>query len=400
MTRNSPPAGSSIPRTTSLPAKPRPAYKTSFAGPVNFTGGYPISSQIFVPLPGTYPKGFEPRWSIKADQWDKFFLKHKIALNLESNTTAKSVLLKEETAIGIMDYQGRTVLRFDAIGCKCVADLDLPAQKLTLNESPIRFGLSNFRKLQVNPADDPNAPCQNMASFTHGGWAGYITLSANSQSTITMDLLLENYSSPRYRNGMLTYKFFGTNIAIPNQMTADQAIAVKKRDEEREEQRRLAAIAYEKEKEEKARQFELKIKNSLSKVIKEQASFVHAGKSGCLKVDQGVNQVRSVDPGKSFPVYRDIPTDDGSFKRVYAGESRTEDQVTYTPVSYKGHRNTCSSPVTILGISKHRSDKGTIYYEDASIVLNSNEITETLIDIEETYNARTAEVGSTHYFKR
>jgi hypothetical protein len=210
-----------------------------------------------------------------------------------------------------------------------------------------------------------------------------------------MELLLENYSSPRYRNGMLTYKFYGTNIAIPNQMADDQAIAAKKRDE----QRRLAAIAYEKEKEEKARQFELKIKNSLSKVIKEQASFVHAGKSGCLKVDQGFKQVRSVDPGKSFPLYRDIPTDDGSFKRVYAGESRTEDQVTYTPVSYKGHRNTCSSSIIILDISKLRSYEGTIYYEDASIVLNCNEITDTLIDSEETYNSRTAGVGSTHYFK-
>ncbi|NID13446.1 hypothetical protein [Fibrivirga algicola] len=183
---------------------------------LTFNGGYPITNQLYVDINGKYPDGYKPEWRLVGNP-------QKLSTNFESYASNTGGTGKDEILVGLIDYQGKTVLNFKAIRCNCVANFDLPIEKLTLSKIPLRLKLINFRKVQERSMDDPDAPCQNMAAQTQGGWKGFIDLSSDNQGNLTMNLLIENYASPRYRNGALMYKWFENEIAIPNMLTPDKA---------------------------------------------------------------------------------------------------------------------------------------------------------------------------------
>ena len=62
-----------------------------------------------------------------------------------------------------------------------------------------------------------------------GGWAGKITLSANKNGDINMDLMLENYSAERKtRDGgstpsQVSMRYIAKNITVENEMSAEKA---------------------------------------------------------------------------------------------------------------------------------------------------------------------------------
>lgn len=207
---------------------------------------YPLTKNLFVKIEGKYPQGYQPKWRLIGSPQNQ-------ELTFEQYVATRGGAMQTKVPVGIVEYQGKTVLRFRALSaCECVADLQLPNEKLVIGQNPIKIELSSFRKVQQKELDDPNASCQNMAVQTQGGWKGYAILSADEEGNLIMNLRLENYASPRYRNGALMYTWFGNNISISNLMTPDKAAetAIAHENKEKEEKKQAELYAKRQEKRE------------------------------------------------------------------------------------------------------------------------------------------------------
>lgn len=183
--------------------------------PPKFPDGdlFPLTENLFVNISSKYPSGYEPKWRLVGTT-QQLQLNSEVYISKNSKTNTKSI------PFGIVEYQGKTVVRMRALdACECVADIDLPNSKTILTNSPTEFELVNFRKVQLKSLDDPNAACKNMSSYTWGGWKGNITLSSDSEGNIKFDVRLENYSN----KGNLSWLLYGNDIEMPNMVTPNSA---------------------------------------------------------------------------------------------------------------------------------------------------------------------------------
>lgn len=378
----------------------RKNFSTSSPKPITYSGGVELTKQIFIQVPGEYPEGYEPKWIISRNYMRMFSANDPFVVNVDDYLIGNVKKYKQPINPYVIEYQGESVLYFNTSYCKCVAALDIPVEKLTLNNTPIRFGLKNFRKFAESSGDDPNAPCQGLFNYTQGGWAGYITLSADSQGNMEMDIELQNFAAPKFRNGIMTFRYYDTNVSIPLMMSADQAIAHKKREEQLAEEQRLAKIAREKEEAERERLLEIEIKDSYKKVLIQQANYTNVAKSSCLEEAYGSRSSYEKERYYTTPIYRPRYGANGEVignDLVGGGEIAYRDKKIL--VSYKAYKNICDHRVTILGISKKRSKKGTIYYEDASVYLEPGDLTDIYHSkLEKNVNPKDLDVGQSVFF--
>ncbi len=353
---------------------------------LTFDGGYPLTRNIYVNINGEYPNGYQPSWR---------FIGKVQNLELKYENYIDGGTGNQAISFGIVEYQGKTVLKQNAFtecfpACECIADIVLPSSKITLNSTPQRFPLRNFRVI------DSQTPCYPSGGRTSDP-EGYITLSADNNGNITFDFKLKVFykENPYFKlYGKASYLIYGNSLSMPNEMTPDKAILTIQNIRKNEIEDSLATIAYEKRKAEETRLFEMKIKNSYEKV-----SLVHKkynNFSNCIKIDSGSKSESYTDYVYSLVK---IETHGGISGVAYELERRLVPQTNYRTVKYEGFKNNCKIPIVILGIKKLKSPLGTIYYEDASITLEAGEMTDYKIDIENNYNSKLAEVGSIHYFK-
>ena len=175
---------------------------------------YPLTKNLFVNISGVYPSGYEPRWRLVGSP-------QQLQLNSEVYIANRSKSNTQSIPFGIVEYQGKTVVRMRALSaCECVADIDLPNSKTILTNSPASFELINFRKVQVSSLDDPNAACKNMSTYTWGGWKGKIVMSSDEAGNIKFDLRLENFNN----KGNLYWLLFGENLDMSNMVTPNTAV--------------------------------------------------------------------------------------------------------------------------------------------------------------------------------
>jgi hypothetical protein len=183
---------------------------------------FKIAKNLMIDIKGKYPDGYTPKWR---------FINYNSPLNcdVENWLFPSSNINHEQKNMSIGDYNGKALIRWDAfITCECFADILIKDSIAVITEKPQTFELANFRKI-LNERST-GEPCKGGFTWHHdGGWAGKITLSANQNGDILMDLMIENYSQES--NGAATglipsqvsLRYIAKNINVENEMSAEKA---------------------------------------------------------------------------------------------------------------------------------------------------------------------------------
>lgn len=183
-----------------------------------------IAKNLMIDIAGKYPNGYVPRWR---------FINYNSPLNFTmENWINPGANTKQGTKnISIGDYGGKAVLRIDAfILCHCFADIVVKDSVNVLTENPQTFEINNFRRiLNDRSTGEPCMPANN-PNYA-GGWAGKVTLSANKNGDITMDMMLENYTAEKNtRDGVkpsqVAIRYIAKGITVENEMSAEKATAI------------------------------------------------------------------------------------------------------------------------------------------------------------------------------
>jgi hypothetical protein len=194
-----------------------------------------IAKNLQIDIKGKYPLGYNPKWRFIS-------YNHPLSCDVENWLFPRANIHHEDKNLSIGDYNGKAVIRWDAfITCECFADIIVKDSIAVITETPQTFELANFRKI-LNERST-GEPCRGIGSWHHdGGWAGKITLSANQNGDILMDLMIENYSqdhngsSTRYIPSQVSLRYIAKNITIENEMSAEKATE-KVRQEQQDKQR-------------------------------------------------------------------------------------------------------------------------------------------------------------------
>ncbi|RYZ55318.1 MAG: hypothetical protein EOP49_03060 [Sphingobacteriales bacterium] len=144
--------------------------------------------------------------------------------DVESYITKRSALGHNKRRIGFGDYNGKAVLRFGAfIGCDCFAEIVIDDKQNIITETPQTFKVTNFQKIVNEKLTGEK--CRGLNNmYTDGGWEGQVTLSANENGDIKMDLMIENFRLPsRFNEAGVSNRYIAKNITIENEMSAQKA---------------------------------------------------------------------------------------------------------------------------------------------------------------------------------
>lgn len=275
-----------------------------------------IAQNLALDIKGKYPSGYKPKWR---------FINYKSELDfdIENYINKRSELGHGRRSIAIGDYKGKAVLRFGAfIGCDCYAEIVIDEPLNVLTEVPQTFKVTNFQTITNERIT--GEPCRSRSNnmYTDGGWEGKITLSANENGDISMDLLVENYRlASRFSEAGVSYRYIANNIIIENEMSAAKASGI-----------------IEAEKEAKKRQKDYiekttKQANELQKLIAKK--YPQANQKDCFYSSRG-NYISSTTVDKIF-----VDTGD------YAGSSTDYDWSIKTEI-----KNTCNYGLTFIGIQQ------------------------------------------------
>jgi len=164
---------------------------------------FEVLPNLYVNIEGKFDSNYKPKWQ---------FINTSSILNFkfQDNVVQRSLIgdyAKKEVVL--QAYDGRPMVGFSTfINCFCFAEIDIP-NKVVLSETPRMFSLRNFEKL-VNGMPS-GQPCVGLSTHTQGGWDGDITLAANNNGRISMQLVLRN----KNRNGQYAYIYTG-NAVMPN----------------------------------------------------------------------------------------------------------------------------------------------------------------------------------------
>ena len=334
-----------------------------------------IAKNLILNIKGKYPSNYKPIWNCV---WNP----RGIEYNLENNVVKHPIIKTEKIITNLESSDNKATVFFDG----CICDIKLPTQIVTINERPQTFELVNFRSIKNGLVE----PCKQKNPFFKGGWEGKVTLSSNDSGDINMNLIISGFGDSRFKGRYLSYGWSLQNYVLQNQMTPKKALTVltKKRNDRISDS--LDDVARQKVISENYRLFELSIKNSFSKVADIQMKFADKFNMKCLKI---VNESYTIS-GHSEPYSVQL------FDRLGPiGYETRYRWVSPRDVIREGFKNTCTNTIYIKGIKKLVSYAGTVYYEDASIELKQNQMTGGVLNIEENYNPKTAEIGSIHYYK-
>jgi hypothetical protein len=180
-----------------------------------------IAKNLVLDIKGKYPLGYTPKWRFISYKSDLDF-------DVENYIVKRSTLGHGKRSIAISDYNGKAMIRFGAfITCDCYAEIVIKDSQNVITETPQTFKVTNFLKI-VNERIT-GEKCKSLTNNMHtdGGWEGQVTLSANEDGDIKMDLMIENYRlASRFAEAGVSYRYVAKGIIIENEMSAQKAIAI------------------------------------------------------------------------------------------------------------------------------------------------------------------------------
>lgn len=363
-------------------------YQNISISAIDTNKSYKIAEDLYMnigDIKKTYPDGYGPQWAIIRNYAQMDFTKVNYLQNKLTNTATGSLAIGEINGKAYVFFAG-------FLSCNCAAQLLKENEHVLISSNAQSFFVNDFRK--ITPDGKITAePCKLMTGsyYDTKGWNLKISLSIDNQQTLVVSPALTSLTVQQSyinRNGTdMSATWTATDVKLPNLVTPEKAIS----DKRYKEQAKKDAIARQTAMEKRARineaSFELQIKNSLKNVAKQQSQNPKF-KAGCIKIESG--SYYSPPEEDIVPFQTPYSWDEGRWLKNLVGN-------TYR--TYQGLKNVCDTRIVINGITKSRSTQNTIYYEDSSIELSPGEMTNSIIDIEESYNPNTAKVGSTHYFK-
>jgi uncharacterized protein YeeX (DUF496 family) len=177
-----------------------------------------IAKNLMLDIKGKYPAGYNPKWR---------FVSYKSSLDfdVENYVVKRSALGHDRREISIGDYKGKAVLRFGAfITCDCYAEIVIKDTVNVLTATPQTFKVTNFQKIVNEKVTGEKCRSSSNNFYYDGGWEGKITLSADENGDIKMDLLIEVFKPEnRFAEAGVTYRYIANNITIENEMSAEKA---------------------------------------------------------------------------------------------------------------------------------------------------------------------------------
>lgn len=336
-----------------------------------------IAENLVLDIKGEYPEGYKPRWKY----WDIY---NSLTFQMDNYVSPRPLFKTSLNDFSILENNGKAAVRFNG----CIGEIVTKDNVVFLTETPQSFKVINFKK-----AKNPAINCCDGKNRYHADIEGEITLSSNENGDIQVSLVMEEFR-PASRD--VSYRHTVKNLIVKNEMSVERAYALLN-----ERKRSFIADSLEKiataiRLKEESRLFELKINNSLPKLAALQNRYFT--NYNALKIVKGEKEERYTYYESSS---RAVPS--GGFQSN--GSPNYEMETTSTPVTgtrtvqYEGLKNTSNRKLMIKGITKLKSQVGTLYYEDASIELEPGEMTDTLFKIWENYNPSVSEIGSTNYYK-
>lgn len=376
---------------------------------------YKVANDFYIDISdikSKYPQGYNPKWDL---------IDNSGLVNFNMTTYNSKAPEKKEAFVTISEFNGEAYVFLSKFlySSACAGKLVSNGNQVLITERNQSFYVDKFYNYEAKYEYVGNrgkkvykvlsTPCISKSGSVYdaGGWRLNLDISKKENSSLLINAKVESILINEYiisKRGVDFGKRYEIEGKIfENKNTPEQAIATKKRLETEEEQRRLTQIAYENKKKEESRLFEIRIKDSFAALVKEQGSFENS-RYGCLKVESGEREVTTYETVtyQESPRFRDRIGPDGSIVGTDLVEQGIKRDVMVPKKhneSYKGYKNVCSKPVTIMGAKKMQSEKGTIYYVDASVVVDPGEMTEDLLKIEDNYNPKASEIGSIHYYK-
>lgn len=185
-----------------------------------------LAGNLAIDIQGKYPPGYKPKWRFITYSSNLDFL-------MENYITPRSAIGHDKRKIEFGNYNGKAVLRFGAfISCDCYAEIIINDKLNVLTEEKQTFKVTNFQKI-VNERIT-GEPCKGMNNmYTDGGWEGVVTLSANRNGDIAMELVIENFRlASRFSEAGVSYRYIAKDIIIENEMSAEKAVATVKAEQE------------------------------------------------------------------------------------------------------------------------------------------------------------------------
>jgi|GEM_PF-2283426 len=178
---------------------------------------FKIADNLKIDIKGKYPAGYVPKWRF-------IFEKSPLTFDIENYIVKRTNLAHENIPIAITSYNGKAVLRFSAfINAALYADIVIKDSLAVLTQTPQTFKLTNFQQIiNDRPAGQRYVSTNN--NYFAGGFEGKITLSANENGDITMNLLIEAFNGgSRFKEAGVSYRYLANNVNIENQMSAEKA---------------------------------------------------------------------------------------------------------------------------------------------------------------------------------
>lgn len=337
-----------------------------------------IGENLALDIKGIYPNNFKPSWkNINGYSHIEFDFENYIASRLSPT---------EINDFSLYELKSKAMVYFNG----CVGEVVINSQSVILSDEPKTFRITNFK----NAYNMENNCCNGKENIYRAGLEGEITLSANENGDVKIKLVFEQYRlADQFSPAGVSYRWTKNDLLVLNEMSVEKAIAISNIQRQNFIKDSLRAIAMELKAKEDQKLFEIKIKNSYAKIYQVQKGYNNS--QNCLKLYSGTRTETYTRYEETF-VAVPSSSEPGRFTEM---ESKRIPVTDYRTVSFEGLKNNCKNSITILGIRKLKSDLGTVYYEDASIKLEPDAMTDYKLDIEDNYNPKTAEIGSTHYYK-
>lgn len=191
-----------------------------------------IGKNLLINIKGKYPEGYAPKWRRVVDTWTE------LDFDKEDYVNPTTYVKHQSKSIALSGYEDKAILAFNAFsGCDCYAEIKI--DKFTvLTEKPQVFRVTNFKKVLNGKITGEKCRASYNSSVLNGGLEGKITLAANNNGDVTMDLMIENYSEEtktqfydaathgyplKVHPPEVTYRYLVNGIILNNDMSAEKA---------------------------------------------------------------------------------------------------------------------------------------------------------------------------------
>lgn len=310
-----------------------------------------IARNLAMDVKGKYPIGYEPKWR---------FISYNSKLKFNKEDLAHPTYNPPPSSfdLSIGDNKGKAVLRIKMYSlCECFADIVINDTLTVIGSAPQTFRLTNFQKI-VNQMGS-GEPCTSNFDdrYTGGGSQGQLTISANENGDLVMNIIIETYSKEWKQRGKynsakkqwdysvipssVSYRYTANNITVDNEMSPEKIAAIIKAEDEAK-QRRKDFLAKSK-----------KQVDSLMALIPKKYAGTECRSCFSNSRDYSINPV----------THEYVYVNSGN----YAG-SETDYNLSTSLVV----KNKCNYPITFVGIQQLFDNERGYYYVDVTKKMEAN----------------------------